>query len=128
MPDLGYRNTSGGAGDRSPLEFYGRNFNGGQHSSKDVIASDESISLDYNYYLPRVDRIYLSKDGVITIKKGAPADNPSPPDEVSGAMNLANVYLPPYLYTPKDCKRLLSFNIRDIRCLISLRLNKELRT
>ena len=95
---------SGGAGDRSPLEFYGRNFNGGQHSSKDVIASDESISLDYNYYLPRVDRIYLSKDGVITIKKGAPADNPSPPDEVSGAMNLANVYLPPYLYTPKDAR------------------------
>jgi hypothetical protein len=95
---------SGGAGDRSPLEFYGRNFNGGQHSSKNVIASDESISLDYNYYLPRVDRIYLNKDGKLTIKKGAPADNPSPPDEVSGAMNLANVYLPPYLYSPKHAK------------------------
>ena len=95
---------SGGAGDRSPLEFYGRNFNGGQHSSKDVIASDESISLDYNYYLPRVDRIYLSKDGILTVKKGAPADNPSPPDEVSGAMNLANIYLPPYLYSPKQVK------------------------
>ena len=95
---------SGGSGDRSPLEFYGRNFNGGQHSSTNVIASDESISLDYNYYLPRVDRIYLSKDGVLTVKKGAPADNPSPPDEVSGAMNLANVYLPPYLYSPKEAK------------------------
>lgn len=95
---------SGGAGDRSPLEFYGRNFNGGQHSSKNVIASDESISLDYNYYLGRVDRIYLSKDGILTVKKGAPADNPSPPDEVSGAMNLANMYLPPYLYTPKAAK------------------------
>ena len=69
-----------------------------------MIASDESISLDYNYYLPRVDRIYLSKDGVLTIKKGAPADNPSPPDEVSGAMNLANVYLPAYLYSPKSAK------------------------
>ena len=95
---------SGGVGDRSPLEFYGRNFNGGQHSSANVIASDESISLDYNYYLPRIDRVYLSKDGIFTIKKGAPADNPSPPDEVSGAMNLANVYLPPYLYTPKQAK------------------------
>ena len=42
------------ANSRSPLEFYGRDFDGGvtgQHSSKNVIASDESITLDYNYYL-----------------------------------------------------------------------------
>ena len=96
--------NSGGSGDRSPLEFYGRNFNGGQHSSANVIASDESISFDYNYYLPRVDRIYLDKDGVLTVKKGAPADNPTAPDEVSGAMNLANIYLPPYLYNPRQAK------------------------
>jgi hypothetical protein len=95
---------SSGAGDRSPLEFYGRNFNGGQHSSANVIASDESISLDYNFYLGRIDRVYIDKDGILTIKKGAAAENPSPPDEVSGAMNLANVYLSPYLYKPTDSR------------------------
>ena len=95
---------SGGVGGRSPLEFYGRNFNGGQHSSTNVIASDESISLDYNFYLGRIDRVYLDKDGKLTIKKGAPAENPSPPDEVSGAMNLSNVYLSPYLYSPSDSR------------------------
>ena len=95
---------SGGSGDRSPLEFLGRSFNGGQHSSANVIASDESVSLDYNYFLPRIDRIYLDRDGLLTIKKGAPGDNPSLPDEVSGAMNIANVYLPPYLYNPNDAR------------------------
>ena len=40
------------AGERSPLEFLGRSFNGGQHSSKNVIANDESIILDYSYNLP----------------------------------------------------------------------------
>ena len=95
---------SGGAGDRSPLEFLGRNFSGGQHSTKNVLASDESMSFDYSYYLPRIDRIYLSKDGLLTVKQGAPADNPSLPDEVSGAMNIANVYLPPYLYSPSQAR------------------------
>ena len=95
---------SGSGGDRSPLEFFGRSFSGGQHSSSNVIASDESISLDYSYYLPRIDRIYIDRDGILTIKQGAPADNPALPDEVSGAMNIANVYLPAYMYSPKGAK------------------------
>jgi len=45
MPDQEYLKTLVVLVDRSPLEFYGRNFNGGQHSSTNVIASDESISL-----------------------------------------------------------------------------------
>ena len=95
---------SGGTGDRSPLEFLGRNFSGGQHSTANVLASDESMSFDYSYYLPRIDRIYLDKDGLLTIKQGAPADNPGLPDEVSGAMNIANVYLPPYLFKPSQAR------------------------
>ena len=92
----------GSSGSRSPFEFLGRNFSGGQHSSKNVLASDESLSLDYNYYLPRMDRIYLDKDGILTVKTGAPADNPALPDEVSGGMNIANIFLPPYLYDVKQ--------------------------
>ena len=60
------------------------------------------MSLDYSYYLPRIDRIYLDKDGFLSVKQGAPADNPGLPDEVSGAMNIANVFLPPYLYAPSQ--------------------------
>ena len=84
------------SGGRSPFEFYGRQFNGGQHSSKNILASDESISCDYNYYLGRIDRIYLDRNGIFTIKQGAPADIPSQPKSISGAMNIANVYHTPY--------------------------------
>ena len=86
------------AGERSPLEFLGRSFNGGQHSSKNVIANDETIILDYSYYLPRVDRIFLNTEGLFTVKYGTPADNPTPPEGVPGAINIANIFLPPYLY------------------------------
>ena len=83
---------------RSPLEFFGRSFNGGQHSSKDVLASDESITVDYSYFLPRVDRIYLDKDGVFQVKKGAPSDNPVTPKGVDGAMNIADCFVPAYTF------------------------------
>ena len=102
------------AGSRSPLEFYGRDFDGGvtgQHSSKDVIASDESMTVDYNYYLGRADRIYLSPDGGartgsggLSIKFGAPSDDPKLPDEVAGSLNIANVFLPAYLYSTEDAR------------------------
>ena len=91
-------------GSNSPLEFSGRSFDGGQHSSSRVMASDESVTLDYNYYLARADRIYLNTDGVLSVKYGSPDDVPSLPDEVSGALNIANVYMPAYLYNVEDAR------------------------
>jgi hypothetical protein len=95
------------ANSRSPLEFYGRDFDGGvtgQHSSKDVIASDESMTVDFNYYLGRADRVYLSPDGGLSIKFGTPSEDPKLPDEVSGALNIANIFLPAYLYTTEEAR------------------------
>ena len=34
-----------------------------------IFADGESILLDYSYYLPRIDRIYLTKDGAFCCKK-----------------------------------------------------------
>ena len=69
-------------------------FNGGQHSSKNVIASDETITLDYSYYLPRRDRVYLTSDGVFTVKTGIPGDNPVLPDPIPNSMSIASISLP----------------------------------
>ena len=91
-------------GGRSPLEFLGRSFDGGQHSAKNVIANDESIVLDYSYYLPRIDRIFLDTEGLFTIRYGVPADNPTPPEGVPGAINIANAFLPAYLYNTGNVK------------------------
>ncbi len=96
------------AGARSPLEFDGRNFaddvDGNQHSSTHIIASDELMTLGYEYYLPRADRIYIDKSGSISVIEGTPQDQPRLPDSISGAMNIANVFLPAYLYNTSDAK------------------------
>ena len=91
-------------GGRSPFEFNGRVFDGGQHSSKRIVAQDESITVDYNYYLPRADRIYLDQNGVFNVKKGSPDDIPHLPTSVSNGVNIANVFLPAYLYNVNNAK------------------------
>jgi len=89
---------------KSPFEFEGRNFNNSRHSSSSVISPEEPLILDYSYYLPRIDRIYLTKDKSFVVKFGNPADNPVLPQEVAGAMNIANIYLPAYLYNTSDAR------------------------
>jgi len=92
------------SGSRSPFEFDGRSFSDGNHSSNHVFASDESSTFSFNYYLPRIDRVYLTKDGVFQVKVGEPSDDPKLPTEVSESLNIANIALPPYLYDVKDAE------------------------
>ena len=97
------------AGARSPFEFHGRSFDdgandGAQHSSKYILANDESMALGYSYYLPRVDRLYIDSTGFMSVVKGTPADEPRLPDAVSGSMNIANIFMPAYLYNTSDAQ------------------------
>ena len=89
-------------GSTSPFEFAGRSFADGNHSSQHVFASDESEIVTFEYYLPRLDRLYLTKDGVFQLKFGEPSDNPKLPEAVSDAINVANLAVPPYLYNTND--------------------------
>ena len=83
---------------RSPLEFYGRSFNASGNSAKNSLASDESIDIDYSFYLGRIDRIYLNKTGKFHLKIGTPSENPEKPIPVDDSLEIASITLPPYLY------------------------------
>jgi hypothetical protein len=87
---------------RSPFEFYGRLFNASGNSASNVLASNESILVDYSFYLGRIDRIYLTKDGKFQVKYGTPAENPQKPVSVDDSLELASINLPPYLYSTSD--------------------------
>ena len=87
-------------GDRSPLEFLGRVFTGSGDSAKNILASDENLFIDFDYYQGRIDRIFLTKDGKFQVKYGVPSDRPEPPDVVDDAIEICTVTLPPYLYNP----------------------------
>ena len=55
------------------------------------LATDTSFYISYEYYVPRIDRIVLLKDGTLKVLKGIPSDiNPQPPQNTSG-LSLATV-------------------------------------
>ena len=92
-------------GDRSPLEFYGRTFNVTGNSAPNILASNEGILTDFSFYLGRIDRIYLTKDGVFQVKYGTPSENPQNPTSVDDALEIATVSLPPFLYDVSNASK-----------------------
>ena len=81
----------------SPFEFNARNFTSAGNSAANILASDESILLDYSFYLPRVDKIFLSKDGTFQLIKGVPAEVPILPNNIEESLEVATITLPAYL-------------------------------
>ena len=92
------------AGGNSPLTFGGRSFDGTGNSAANMLASDESIVLDFTFYLGRIDRLYLTKDGNFQVIYGTPAESPERPLPVDDAIEVASALLPPYLYDVSEAE------------------------
>jgi len=87
---------------KSPFEFGARNFaNDGQYS-KYILAPGKSIITSYSYYLSRIDRVFLNQDGTFEVSEGLPAERPSPPALKSNVLDIATVFIPPYVYDVKN--------------------------
>ena len=62
-----------------------------------IPTSGSNIILDYQYYMPRNDRIVLNKSKVFEVVKGTSSLNPQLPKEPDNAMILYNLRLGPYI-------------------------------
>ena len=92
----------------SPFTFGSRDFS----TIKQFITPNESFTLNYNFYLPRIDNLYLSKNGNFVYEKGISSVNPKPPVRNDELMKLATITLPPYLYSPENASLLITENKR----------------
>ena len=105
----------------SPFEFNARVFSDATNSAKNILASDESINIQYSYYQPRIDRIYLTKNGQFQLIKGIPADTPVPPIPIEDALEVALCKLPPYICNTENIEVLLKshkrYRMQDIALL-----------
>ena len=110
-------------GSRSPLEFLGRSFSTTGNSVPNILASNETILLDYSYYQGRIDRLYLHKDGKFQMKFGTPSDDPSraKPESPENAIEIAEIEYPPYLHNVQQSSiRFLKYKryqMKDIKKL-----------
>ena len=101
----------------SPFAFASRttSFNS---APKFLLSANEGSLVGYEYYLGRIDKLYLSKYGVLQLVKGQSSQSPIAPENINDSMELATITLPPYLYNPKNVKISLvdnrRYTMRDI--------------
>jgi len=96
-------------------DYYDFRFRRTDNSSNNILLFDSSVQLpdysaainsDYSYYLSRIDKLFLDKDGQFVIKSGIPSfAAPRPPSNINDAMLIATLVLRPYTAIPsKDIK------------------------
>jgi hypothetical protein len=82
----------------SPFDFASRTF-----TTKYNLKPGESSLLGFDFYLPRIDKLYLDKFENLIVSKGVSAKDPkASPSNDQSLMELATITLPPYLYNPDN--------------------------
>ena len=86
----------------SPFEYKSREFDPLTSSTTHVFSSGKNLNLSYEYYQGRIDKIFLTKDGIFNVSEGVPSDDPQSPNQVDNALEIATLDMPPYLYNIDD--------------------------
>src|SRR6056300_1450776 len=73
-----------------------RSFDGTGASTVDVLQFNSDATTDFEYYLNRIDKIFITREGVIKVLKGASALNPLEPGNLDGHLLLATLTIPSY--------------------------------
>nr|BAR36370.1 VrlC protein [uncultured Mediterranean phage uvMED] len=71
-------------------------------ASLDVVKFGEDVTADFEYYLSRIDKVFLDKDGSFKIVKGASSLEPQVPKGLDSGMHLYTLLLSPYTLTPES--------------------------
>ena len=110
-PRVSYFNGSSS----SPFDFSSRNFG---DTPKIIFTPNESSLVNYNFYLGRIDKVYLDSYGSFVIERGISSVSPKEPYKSGDLLEIASISLPPYLYDTNDIKITLvdnrRYTMRDI--------------
>ena len=88
----------------SPFDFRSRSFASQENNVPDPLVSDENLIVSYDYYLPRMDKLFLSKAGELIYLEGVPSDDPVPPQEIGDAIEVASVSMPAFVKSVDEVK------------------------
>jgi len=109
------------SGSYSPFESKSRIFSSSSSSTPHIVSKNSTINVSYDHYLPRIDKLFLFKDGKFILNKGTASESLAIPTSLDNALEIATIYLPAYLrnisdavislnqhkrYTMKDISRL----------------------
>ena len=99
----------------------------------------DPLELDYDYYLPRIDKLIVTKDKEFKILSGVPSLTPKEPIESEDSMAIYTLYIPPYTaslqsidlrfidnrrYTMKDISK-IDDRLRRVESFIALKESEQ---
>ena len=97
----------------NPFAFINKNFEGAGASAGNIVRPDDNITIDFDFYLGRLDMVYLDALGNFISVPGISAEEPSYPAVDNINMLVARVEVAPYTYTAeKDVTIKYEFNKR----------------
>jgi hypothetical protein len=88
----------------SPFHKNSRIFVKSNGSSPHNLVRNSSVILAFNCYQPRIDKIFVSKDGVFSTSRGVSSLVPIPPTAIGESLEIATLYYPPYVYNVEDIR------------------------
>jgi len=68
----------------------------------DVVKFGTDVTADFEYYIPRIDKIFLDKEGNFKVVAGASSLDPQVPKNLDGAMHLYTLEIPAYTLSTED--------------------------
>lgn len=113
----------------SPFFYTSRDFVG---KPDRILTPNESMTFDYDFYLPRIDKLVLLPDGNFDLLKGKASRQPIPPVVSGPGMEIGTILLPAYLKDVEEVRVYLKDNrrytMRDIGDLADRVENLEVVT
>ena len=79
-----------------------RSFDGTGASTIDIPQFNSDITTDFEFFLNRIDKIFITRNGVIKVLKGASAISPLEPGNLDGHLLLATLTIPSYTLKTSD--------------------------
>ena len=87
---------------KNPFSFINKNFEDTGAVNGNLVAPDDNITLDFDFYLGRKDLLYLERNGEFTIVKGIPAEESRWPATDNIGMLMVHIDIPAYTFSPAD--------------------------
>lgn len=81
---------------RNCIDFRQREITTGVFDSMDIVQPNNPITTSVQYYVPRIDLVFMSKGGRIGVVTGEPSENPAIGIQPEGTIALSTLYVPAY--------------------------------
>jgi len=94
----------------NPFSIQNRSYETAGSSVGNIVQADDNILMDYTFYLPRNDLLYLNNAGEFRVLEGVSAENPQYPEQPKNTLILAKLIMNAYTFHDRDLYILLQKN------------------